>query len=94
LIFVDQEWCGLNERGFARRGAEDQVSDKTARHLKILERHEARSDAMAAALQASLPPGCRWQAPVGGIHFWVTLPAHLEVTALLPRAVEAGMAYV
>jgi 2-aminoadipate transaminase len=26
--------------------------------------------------------------------FWVTLPAHLDATALLPRAVEAGMAYV
>jgi 2-aminoadipate transaminase len=26
--------------------------------------------------------------------FWVELPAHIDATALLPRAVEAGMAYV
>jgi 2-aminoadipate transaminase len=49
---------------------------------------------MAAALQAHLPPGCRWRAPVGGMFFWVELPAHLDATALLPQAVEAGMAYV
>ena len=26
--------------------------------------------------------------------FWVELPAHLDATALLPQAVEAGMAFV
>lgn len=60
----------------------------------IRERYKAQRDAMAAALQAHLPPGCRWQKPVGGMFFWVTLPAHFDATALLPRAVEAGMAYV
>jgi 2-aminoadipate transaminase len=60
----------------------------------IRERYKAQRDAMAVALPEHLPPGCRWQAPVGGMFFWVTLPAHLDATALLPRAVEAGMAYV
>jgi len=60
----------------------------------IRARYKAQRDAMATALQAHLPPGCRWQKPVGGMFFWVTLPAHLDATALLPRAVEAGMAYV
>jgi 2-aminoadipate transaminase len=60
----------------------------------IRERYKAQRDAMAAALREHLPPGCRWQAPVGGMFFWVTLPAHLDATVLLPRAVEAGMAYV
>jgi 2-aminoadipate transaminase len=60
----------------------------------IRERYKAQRDAMAAALREHLPPGCRWQKPVGGMFFWVTLPAHLDATALLPRAVEAGMAYV
>jgi 2-aminoadipate transaminase len=26
--------------------------------------------------------------------FWLTLPPHTDATALLPRAVEAGMAFV
>ena len=60
----------------------------------IRERYKAQRDAMAAALQAHLPPGCRWQKPVGGMFFWVELPAHIDATALLPRAVEAGMAFV
>jgi 2-aminoadipate transaminase len=60
----------------------------------IRARYKAQRDAMATALQEHLPPGCRWQKPVGGMFFWVTLPAHLDATALLPRAVEAGMAYV
>jgi 2-aminoadipate transaminase len=60
----------------------------------IRARYKAQRDAMAAALQAHLPPGCRWLAPVGGMFFWVELPAHIDATALLPRAVEAGMAYV
>jgi len=60
----------------------------------IRERYKAQRDAMAAALREHLPQGCRWQAPVGGMFFWVVLPEHLDATALLPRAVEAGMAYV
>jgi 2-aminoadipate transaminase len=60
----------------------------------IRERYKAQRDAMAAALQAHLPPGCRWQKPVGGMFFWVELPAHIDATALLHRAVEAGMAFV
>ena len=60
----------------------------------IRARYKAQRDAMRAALQAHLPPGCHWQAPVGGMFFWIELPAHVDATALLPRAVEAGMAFV
>ncbi len=56
--------------------------------------YRAQRDAMQAALLAHLPAGCRWQPPVGGMFFWVELPAHLDATALLPLAVQAGMAYV
>jgi 2-aminoadipate transaminase len=60
----------------------------------IRARYKAQRDAMQAALKAHLPAGCRWQPPVGGMFFWVELPAHLDATALLPQAVEAGMAFV
>ncbi len=60
----------------------------------IRARYKAQRDAMRAALEQHLPPGCQWQAPVGGMFFWVELPAHIDATALLPRAVEAGVAYV
>ncbi len=60
----------------------------------IRARYKLQRDAMRAALQAHLPAGCKWQAPVGGMFFWVELPTHVDATALLPQAVEAGMAYV
>lgn len=61
----------------------------------IRARYKAQRDAMQAALQRHLQGiGCRWNAPAGGMFFWVELPRSLDATALLDRAVEAGVAYV
>ncbi len=56
--------------------------------------YKMQRDAMRAALVAHLPAGCRFNTPVGGMFFWVELPKGLDATALLPRAVEAGVAFV
>ena len=69
------------------------------RHVPTIRaRYKAQRDAMQAALQKhlhDLPGGsCRWNPPTGGMFFWVELPAHMDATALLPKAVAAGMAYV
>jgi 2-aminoadipate transaminase len=69
------------------------------RHVPTIRaRYKAQRDAMQAALHKhlhDLPAGrCRWNAPTGGMFFWVELPAHMDATALLPKAVAAGMAYV
>ncbi len=60
----------------------------------IRARYKRQRDAMSAALDHHMPAGTHWQVPVGGMFFWLTLPAHIDATALLPAAVEAGMAYV
>lgn len=60
----------------------------------IRARYCAQRDAMQAALQAHLPPGCEWMAPRGGMFFWVRLPVGCDALALLPQAVQAGIAYV
>ncbi len=60
----------------------------------IRERYRAQRDAMQAALQAHLPPGCEWTAPSGGMFFWLRLPPGCNALALLPQAVQAGTAYV
>ncbi|MFM2058798.1 MAG: hypothetical protein RLY71_3183 [Pseudomonadota bacterium] len=57
-------------------------------------RYRVQRDAMRAALAAHLPAGSEWQAPSGGMFFWVRLPAGCDALALLPKAVEAGVAYV
>ena len=51
-------------------------------------------DAMRAALERHMPAGCHWNAPHGGMFFWVTLPEGVDAVAMLPRAVEQGVAYV
>ena len=60
----------------------------------IRARYKAQRDAMRIALEAHLPAGCSWRVPVGGMFFWVELPEGIDATALLPHAVELGMAYV
>ena len=60
----------------------------------IRARYTLQRDAMRAALDAHMPAGCRWVVPSGGMFFWVELPEGMDAVALLPKAVEAGMAYV
>jgi 2-aminoadipate transaminase len=60
----------------------------------IRDRYRTQRDAMEAALQASMPAGCEWKKPSGGMFFWLRLPAGCDAMALLPKAVEAGVAYV
>jgi 2-aminoadipate transaminase len=51
---------------------------------------------MREALEASMPrlPGLSWTAPRGGVFLWVRLPAAIDADALLPRAIERGVAYI
>jgi 2-aminoadipate transaminase len=60
----------------------------------IRARYRAQCAAMADALVQHLPEGCEWQRPQGGMFFWLRLPAGCDAMALLPRAVEQGIAYV
>jgi 2-aminoadipate transaminase len=86
----------LHTPGFNQRVVHEVIKNGFLRqHVPtIRSRYKAQRDAMSVALQAHMPPGCHWNAPVGGMFFWIELPAHIDATALLPKAVEAGMAYV
>ena len=86
----------LHTPGFNQRVVHEVIKDGfLTQHVPTIRaRYKAQRDAMDAALKAHMPAGCRWNRPVGGMFFWVRLPAHIDATALLPQAVEAGMAYV
>ncbi|MCW5636296.1 MAG: PLP-dependent aminotransferase family protein [Rubrivivax sp.] len=86
----------LHTPGFNQRIVHEVVRDGfLARHVPTIRaRYKAQRDAMREALAAHLPSGCRFNAPAGGMFFWVELPKALDATALLPRAVQAGVAYV
>jgi 2-aminoadipate transaminase len=60
----------------------------------IRSRYKAQRDAMRAALERCMPSGCHWNVPAGGMFFWLELPAGVDAMALLPRAVELGVAFV
>ncbi len=56
--------------------------------------YRERRDALLDELPRHLPEGTTWTVPGGGFYSWVTLPAGLDATAMLPRAVAALVAYV
>ena len=61
----------------------------------IRARYKAQRDAMPAALErAPAAPAAAGNVPGGGMFFWVELPAGVDAEALLPRAVERGVAFV
>jgi 2-aminoadipate transaminase len=58
------------------------------------ETYRERRDALLDSLDQLMPPGTTWTHPAGGFYSWLTLPAGLDATAMLPRAVAALVAYV
>ena len=84
----------LHTPGFNQRIVYEVIKDGfLLRHVPTVRAlYKAQRDAMQAALLAHLPAGCRWQPPIGGMFFWVELPAHLDATALLPLAVTSAHA--
>ncbi len=56
--------------------------------------YRARRDAMLLALAEEMPEGTTWTRPAGGFFVWVTLPEGLDTQAMLPRGVDARVAYV
>ncbi len=55
--------------------------------------YRERRDAMLDALREYMPPDTTWTHPGGGFFVWVTLPAGLDAQAMLPRALNARVAY-
>lgn len=56
--------------------------------------YKTQRDAMLAALSRHMPADVRWNTPAGGMFLWLRLPRGIDATALLPHAVERGVAFV
>ena len=50
--------------------------------------------ALSAALTRHMPEDAGWTEPTGGFLTWLTLPEGLDVLAMRPAALDAGVAYV
>ncbi|MFY9556957.1 MAG: PLP-dependent aminotransferase family protein [Blastocatellia bacterium] len=65
------------------------------RRLPELRRfYEVRCKAMLNALNAFAPAGSRWTKPIGGFFILMELALGADTTAMLPEAIESGVAYV
>lgn len=56
--------------------------------------YRVRCEAMLDALERFAPPGSRWTKPIGGFFILMELAEGADATAMLPDAIEAGVAYV
>ncbi|MFB4424362.1 PLP-dependent aminotransferase family protein [Streptomyces sp. QL37] len=56
--------------------------------------YRGRRDAMLDELAVTMPDGVSWTVPEGGFFVWLTLPGRLDARAMMPRAIEGGVAYV
>ncbi|MBX3070234.1 MAG: PLP-dependent aminotransferase family protein [Thermomicrobiales bacterium] len=75
--------------------AAEWMRDNLAGHIEELKQvYASRRDAMLDALEANMPEGVSWTKPDGGFFVWVTVPEHLDLTALQPFAKERGVEYL
>jgi len=87
----------LHSPSFNQRMAAHAVQgDFLDRHVpRIRALYRSQRDAMLAALAREMRGlGVEWNAPAGGMFLWARLPAGMDAVALLPQAVERGVAFV
>jgi len=60
----------------------------------LVEIYRGRRDAMIAALQRHFPPQATWTVPGGGLFIWATLPAYIDTSDLLAKALREDVAFV
>lgn len=56
--------------------------------------YRGRRDAMLDSLAEEMPAGTSWTHPAGGFFVWVTLPEGLDSQTMLPRGIDARVAFV
>lgn len=61
---------------------------------RIREVYKERRDIMIGTMLRQFPPGITWTWPAGGLFLWVTLPAWLDATAVLEKAITHKVAFV
>jgi 2-aminoadipate transaminase len=72
---------------FERRG----WLDEQVAHARTVYAERCRT--MLDSMQRLLPATTRWTRPRGGFFTWLTLPEHLDSTAMAPAALAVGIAY-
>jgi 2-aminoadipate transaminase len=61
---------------------------------RLTDLYRRRRDVMLDALAEHLPPEATWTRPSGGLFIWAKLPAYIDTTDLLARALRDQVAFV
>ncbi|GAA4331516.1 PLP-dependent aminotransferase family protein [Variovorax defluvii] len=87
----------LHSPSFNQRMVAEVMKDGfLARHVPTIRAlYKRQRDAMLAALEREMQGlGVTFNKPAGGMFLWLRLPEGMDAVALLPRAVERGVAFV
>lgn len=68
--------------------------DMEAHIRKITDLYRKRRDIMCASMAKYFPDSVTFTYPKGGLFTWVTLPEHVDATALMPKCLARNVAYV
>jgi DNA-binding transcriptional MocR family regulator len=95
-LVLAAESAMLSHSAFAQMVVERYLATQPwDQQLKVFrEMYRQRRDAMLEALPRHFPAGTTWTNPGGGFFVWVRLPDGVDAKAMLPRAVNARVAYV
>lgn len=64
-------------------------------HLeRVRQTYRERRDTMMEAIDTYFPQGTTYTRPAGGLFLWPEVPGTIDTTALLPEAIDHGVAYV
>lgn len=65
------------------------------KHIPVIRSaYKKRRDLMMDLIEEVFPPGVSYVRPEGGLFLWVTTPVEIDTQELLPKAIEAQVAYV
>ena len=86
----------LHSPGFNQRMIAEVMKDGFLdRHIPTIRAlYRSQRDAMLAALKQDMPSDVTWNSPDGGMFLWARLPEGMSAQALLPIAVDKGVAFV
>jgi 2-aminoadipate transaminase len=71
-----------------------EATDWTEYVRSLIEIYRRRRDVMLDSLAEHFPREAEWTHPQGGLFIWATLPAYIDTTDLLARALEEHVAFV
>lgn len=67
---------------------------REARLARVVEHYRRKRDFFDGALRRHLGATATWQAPPGGLFFWLTLRRKIDTRSLLPEAIRRGVAFM